>query len=189
MLAIWVLGRDSFQNSRGTVLAIERLGRIFKKNYGARRLRFGFWEKIFSKILGARCLGHGACDLVFGKRFCSKNLRDTVLAIWDLGRVSFFGFWKRYFPKLWVQCLRCSRNLRAVLAIWDLVFGKRFCSRNLRDTVLAIWDLGRVSFFGFWEKIFSKILGARCLRFGIWEKILLQKPKGHGACDLGFGKG
>ena len=33
--------------------------------------------------------GHGACDLVFGNRFCSKNLRDTVLAIWDLGRVSF----------------------------------------------------------------------------------------------------
>ena len=34
----------------------------------------------------------------------------------------------------------------------------------------------------------KKNKGPRCLRFGIWEKILLQKPKGHGACDLGFGK-
>ena len=44
MLAIWALGRGSFQNSRGTVLAIECLGRIFKKTKG-----------------------HGACDLGFGK--------------------------------------------------------------------------------------------------------------------------
>ena len=34
----------------------------------------------------------------------------------------------------------------------------------------------------------EKNKGPRCLRFGIWEKILFQKPKGHGACDLGFGK-
>ena len=67
--------------------------------------------------------GHGACDMVFGKRFCSKNLRDTVLAIWALGRGSF---------------------------------------QNSRGTVLAIECLGR---------IFKK------------------KTKGHGACDLGFGKG
>ena len=67
--------------------------------------------------------GHGACDLVFGKKVCSKNLRDTVLAIWALGRGSF---------------------------------------QNSRDTVLAIECLGR---------IFNK------------------KTKGHGACDLGFGKG
>ena len=66
--------------------------------------------------------GHGACDLVFGKRFCSKNLRDTVLAIWVLGRGSF---------------------------------------QNSRGTVLAIKYLGR---------IFKK------------------KTMGHGACDLGFGK-
>ena len=32
VLAIWAFGRGSFQNSRGTVLAIECLGRIFKKN-------------------------------------------------------------------------------------------------------------------------------------------------------------
>ena len=43
------LGRDSFQNSRGTMLAIECLGRIFKKNYGARRLRFGIREGLVSK--------------------------------------------------------------------------------------------------------------------------------------------
>ena len=67
--------------------------------------------------------GHGACDLVFGKKVCSKNLRDTVLAIWALGRGSF---------------------------------------QNSRDTVLAIECLGR---------IFNK------------------KTKGHGACDLGFEKG
>ena len=44
MLAIWVLGRDSFQNSRGAVLMIECLGRIKKKT-----------------------MGHGTCDLGFGK--------------------------------------------------------------------------------------------------------------------------
>ena len=44
-LAIWALGRSSFQNSRRTVLAIECLGRIFKK----------------------KTKGHGACDLGFGK--------------------------------------------------------------------------------------------------------------------------
>ena len=49
VLAIWVLGRGSFQNSRGTGLAIECLGRIFKKKYGARRLRFGIWEGLVSK--------------------------------------------------------------------------------------------------------------------------------------------
>ena len=43
--------------------------------------------------------------MLFGRRFCSKNLRGTVLAIWDLGRVSF--------------------------------------QSKLRDTVLAIWALGR----------------------------------------------
>ena len=34
----------------------------------------------------------------------------------------------------------------------------------------------------------EKNKGPRCLRYGNWEKILFQKPKGHGACDLGFGK-
>ena len=48
VLAIWALGRGGFQNSRGTVLAIECSGRIF-----------------------------------------NKKLRGTALAIWDLGRVSF----------------------------------------------------------------------------------------------------
>ena len=68
--------------------------------------------------------GHGACDLVFGKRFCSKNLRDTVLAIWALGRGSF---------------------------------------QNSRGTVLAIECSGR---------IFKTKQGARRLRFGIWEGLV-----------------
>ena len=72
--------------------------------------------------------------------------------------------------------------------------------------MLAIWDLGRVSFQSKltvlaghgacdhggvgverWRWV-EKNKGPRCLRFGIWEKSLLQKPKGHGACDLGFWK-
>ena len=60
MLAIWVLGRDSFQNSRGTVLAIECLGRIFKekKLWGTALERVSFQNK----------------------------LRDMVLAIWYSGK-------------------------------------------------------------------------------------------------------
>ena len=69
--------------------------------------------------------GHGACDLVFGKRFCSKNLRATVLAIWALGRGSF------------------QNSRGTVLAIECL---GRIFKKKLRGTALAIWDLGRVSF-------------------------------------------
>ena len=62
MLAIWVLGRNSFQNSRGTVLAIECLGRIFKK-----------------KLWGT---APAIWDL--GRVSFHSKLRDTVLAIWYL---------------------------------------------------------------------------------------------------------
>ena len=55
----------------------------------------------------------------FGKRFCSKNLRDTVLAIW----VSF------------------QNSRGTALAIWDL--GRVSFQSKLRDTVLAIWYLGK----------------------------------------------
>ena len=84
VLAIWVLGRDSFQNSRGTVLAIECLGRISKKKLWGTAL--AIWD--LGRVSFERKLkGHGAWDLGFGKRFCSKNLRDTVLAIECLGRI------------------------------------------------------------------------------------------------------
>ena len=63
MLAIWVLGRDSFQNSRGTVLAIECLRRIFKK-------------KIWGTALAIWVLGKD----IF------QNSSGTVLAIWYLGK-------------------------------------------------------------------------------------------------------
>ena len=65
MLAIWVLRRDSFQNSRGTVLAIECLERIFKKKLWGTAL--AIWD--------------------LGRVSFQSKLRDTVLAIWYLGRV------------------------------------------------------------------------------------------------------
>ena len=65
MLAIWVLGRDSFQNSRGTVLAIECLGKIFKK------------KKLWGTALAIWDLGKVSFE---------RKLRDTVLAIWYLGK-------------------------------------------------------------------------------------------------------
>ena len=70
--------------------------------------------------------------------------------------------------------------------------------KKQRATVLAIWYLGkdfvpktygpRCLRFGLWEEVVSKILGARCLRLSVWEGFS-KKTKGHGACDLGFGKG
>ena len=59
MLAIWALGRGSFQNSRGTVLAIECLGRIFKKKL--RGTALAMWD--------------------LGRVSFQSKLRDTVLAI------------------------------------------------------------------------------------------------------------
>ena len=63
-------------------------------------MRFVLWEEIVSKILGARCL-----RLSVWEGFSKKELWGTALAIWDLGRVSF--------------------------------------QSKLRDTVLAIWYLGK----------------------------------------------
>ena len=86
VLAIWALGRGSFQNSRGTALAIECLGKLFKKNEGARRLRFGFPKQT---------KGHGACDYggvgVERWRWVEKNKGPLCLR---------FGIWEKIFvPK------------------------------------------------------------------------------------------
>ena len=59
MLAIWALGRGGFQNSRGTVLAIECSGRIFKKKI--RGTALAIWD--------------------LGRVSFQSKLRDTVLAI------------------------------------------------------------------------------------------------------------
>ena len=96
---------------------------------------------------------------MFGEDF-QKKLWGTALAIWDLGRVSF------------------ERKLKGHGAC-DLVFGKRFGSNNLRDTVLAIWVLGRDSF----QNSRGTVLAIECLGR------IKKKTMGHGACDLGFGKG
>ena len=65
-----------------------------------------------------------------------------------------------------------------MLAIWDL--GRVSFQSKLRDTVLAIWALGRGSF----QNSRGTVLAIECL-----GRIFKKKTKGHGACDLGFGKG
>ena len=54
----------------------------------------------------------------------------------------------------------------------DLVFGKKVCSKNLRDTV------PRCLRFGLWEEVVSKILGTRCLRLSVWAGFSIKKLRG-----------